>query len=424
MNRVIGIPCALICALSASWCYSMQLFDNPHFFRANHFFGEPRLEKKALTSLDIYVFDGKTTISRNAYGKHTNLLDLYGPAKMLYLGSNVPDKDPNNPADLALINLGAMAPCGQFAQLSFGGKLNELDCIILATQNIAHGFFLQLHAPFRKIDIRGINHCELAPADDACQDNQTEVWNNFLLSFNDILQRYNLSLRNVHEHGIGDVSVYAGWTINYQDTKRLDYIDTAIKLGLITPTGRNRDENAVFSIPLGYNGHYGISPVCDLSIGAYGWLTVGAHVRGIFFNSKDQTIRMKTDVRQQGFLKLAQGKARVSPGAIAEAGLYGKADHLIRGLSIIIGYSYDYQARTHLAAQNNYVFPVAVINTDAMYGSWDMHTIHYALEYDFTKEHHVVGPRLSFYFDQQAGGSKVFNADMTGAGIGIDIAWN
>ena len=77
-NRLIAVLVGAF-AISSKSVVAMHLFDNPHFYRASHFFAEPRFEKKELTSFDGMASRGATKTARNAQGKKVDLLSIYGP---------------------------------------------------------------------------------------------------------------------------------------------------------------------------------------------------------------------------------------------------------------------------------------------------------------------------------------------------------
>lgn len=397
--------------------------DNAHFYRATNFFGEPRLENPWLTTLDITFGGGSTSKALNGKGKTVPLLDVYGPHNMHLLGVNVPGQDINNPYDIILQDLALIAGRDQFGYLSFNGEFSIFETNIFFIQNFTSGLFVQLHVPVRSIRVNNICQCDLSPTDPVCPNNQDPTWQLFLQNFTDILCRYGLSMQSIDKSGIGDVSLQLGWAYNYQDTDVLDFIDITLKSGILFSTSSRKHENSVFDIPLGYNGHSAIPVSCDLAFGTYDWLTIGGHLGALFFFDDCADIRMKTHQKQSGLFKLACGRASIHQGTLWEAGGYLKADHIIRGFSLLFGYSYVNQQADMLTAADPRVFPCTVINSDEMYDRWKMHTIHVRAEYDFTQEHSWVGPRIGIFYNQPVGGKHIFRTGMAGGECGIDIAW-
>jgi hypothetical protein len=162
----------------------------------------------------------------------------------------------------------------------------------------------------------------------------------------------------------------------------------------------------------------------DASIGAFEWLTLGIHGDFIPFFSKTKNIRMKTDYNQCGFIKLAQGCAHVKKGFLFDVGAFIKADHFARGLSLLVGYTYSKKYKDELTPENICFFDVRIVNTDPMLHEWEMHTMHFTLEYDFGREGNRTSPRIALFYNWQIAGKMIFKNNMAGGAFGIDIGWD
>jgi hypothetical protein len=413
----------IICCgiISSTGLYASR--DNAHYYRATNFFGEPRFEKPWLGTFDFYASYGSTSTGFNGEGKKVPLLDIYGPYNMLQLGVGVPGKDLSTIPDIVLEELTLIPSQGCFGQLSFDGKfkLTELNAFFI--QNLNRGFFLQLHIPARFITMDNICYCDLSP--DNCQEpnKNNPIWQAFLANSQDIFAQYCVKAYPVHERGVGDISLELGWTLNYQETDVLDFVDFTIKSGFLFASSPRQDPNLVFAVPIGYNGHSGIPLSLEAAFGTYDWLTIGGHFGALFLLSDCHNVRMKTSVDQSGLIKLAQGRAKVDKGTIWEAEGYFKADHIVRGFSLLFAYSFVTEGKDTLTPQKCSLFCPDIVNTDASLASWNMHTIHARAEYDFTKEHSRVGTRITFFYDFPISGKRIFRTGMVGGHCGIDIAW-
>lgn len=412
----------------ASLCLSLALIsglraiDNPHFYRATYFYGEPRLGKNNLSSWDVTLAHGSTNQGRNGNGGKTCLLNIFGHNNMLALGEGVPCKSTTDPLDIALINLARLPSRGTFGQLIFNGTFSITEANIFFTHNFNCGLFVEAHMPIRNLQLSDICFKDLSPTDATCPNINTPEWQTFLTLFPQILHKYGLSLASIHHKGFGDASFLLGQTWNYQETEELDYIDFTIKGGILIPTGSTQNENLVFDIPLGYNGHIGIPLSLDLSFGCYDWLTFGVHGGILPFLHRLHTLRLKTNVNQNGFIKLAKGCASVRPGTIFEAGGYIKADHLCRGLSLLFAYSYARQNGTTVNPRSTGIFVPDVVCTDQLYRGWNMGTLNFIAEYDFSKEGCIFGPRVGLFYNRIINGKRIFDTNMVGGSLGLDIA--
>lgn len=401
----------------------LQAMDNFHFYRAGYFPGEPRLERPWLTSLNASFGAGSTCTSFNRCGEKTCLLNLYGPFNMQLLGEGVPNKSTTNPVDITLINLALLPERDGFGQLLFEGHFSIKEAMIWFTQNLSYGFFFEVNFPIRSLEINNIDFKDLSPHDDITPNINTPVWQTFLNLFPQVLARYNLVLENVHRRGVGDTVVLLGWTHNFQETELIDYVDTTFKLGVLAPSGKVKNPSIIFDLPLGYDGHVGAPIEFDGSFGCFDWLTVGAGAGGIIFGKKTKKLHMKTNVNQNGYIKLAEGLASVKKGNLWYADAYFKADHFCRGLSFLIGYSFVRENPDIVRPCNTQVFDEMIVDSDQMFKKWQMHTIHLWAEYDFTQEWMWVGPHISAFYNRQIAGKRTFNTSLGGGMFGVDIAW-
>lgn len=399
-------------------------YDNPHFYRASNLFPEPRLERNWLTSFELYVSGGSTRKGRNFDHDTVPALDIFGTHNMHELGVNVPNKDLNNPLDLILNQLALLPARENFATFSIAGRFNIIEGNISFTQNINRGFFIQFHLPVRKLQIKNITFNDLSPTDTICPNINTPEWQRFLQFFDTILERHTLNKDPFKKTGVGDLTSWLGWTHNYQETELLDYIDINLMAGFLAPTGKKRDENSIFALPLGYNGHWAIPIIGGLSIGVYEWLTFGGYINAIFFANKTHIMRLKTGPRQSGLIKLAKGKIITDKGSVWHAGFYAKADHFVRGLSCTFGYSFAAKNRDTLTPDQPNLFDPAIINSDEMLKGWKMHTVHFFVEYDFTQEDSKMGHRFGIFYNRQIGGKRIFQTNPAGGSFGFEILWD
>lgn len=418
-------------ALILTTCISishLSAFDNPHFYRANFWQSvyEPRFEKEGLLSFDVTVGGGHTDDGRNGDGQKTGILNIYGPANMLKLGENVPCKQPNSDVDSLLTLLARIPTRENFGKFCYRGKFSTAEAAFAVTQNICRGFFVQAHLPLRSLNIHDIHCRDLSPRgrNGVCPNIKNPYWQVFKKMFFNVLKRYHLSIAETKSSGAGDLTLLAGWTRNYEYTEHLDYIDLTIKTGVLFPTGKERNVNRVWSLPTGYDGHYGFPFSLDLGFGAYEWITFGAHGDVTYFFKKNKALRLKTSAEQSGFIKLAKADVSVHPGPLWYGALWLKADHVMRGLSLQAGYSGAHKTRDNLDLCSD-CYDLCIINSDEMLQAWTNHTVHLMAEYDFNKENRILGPRVGLIFNLSVAGKRIFSTNMYAASLGLDttICW-
>lgn len=397
--------------------------DNPHFYRATNIFLEPRLEHDNLTTFTATLAGGNTTHGRSATNTIVPLFDIYGRQLIQELNTNTPYTNPNDPFDQLLNRLKNLPTRQDFATVSIGGLFNILESNLSFTQNFPKGLFIFFHIPIRRLKIKNITITDLSPDDSMIPNKNSPEWQAVFKNLNPLLAHYCLDICPTTSTGLGDLTSWLGWTHNYQETQTLDFIDITFMAGLLSPTGKQRNENKLFSLPTGYNGHWGF-PLCSMiSIGYYEWITIGGCLNTLFFVNKNRAMRLKTDTAQNGIVKLASGNVTNHKGPLINTGIYFKADHIGHGVSITVAYSFASQQKSHLLLDNPTKFNSKIINSDSMLAGWNMHTFNFVAEYDFTKEDAKIGNRIGLFYNLQIAGARTFNTNVTGGTYGIDISW-
>lgn len=419
MKRSLSLSLALLLTSA-----SLHAWDNLHFYRASFFFGEPRFERAGLSTLNARVGAGSTRTSFDSCGNKTCLLDIYGPQVGFDLGAGVPCKDFTNPADLAL-QMNEMQPSRNgFGQFSFGGQFKIVELDLQFFQNFSNGFFFEIYLPVRKLEIKDISCQDLSPGCAPCPNVGNSTWQAFLNQYNSILNQYCVSVDCINNVGVGDTSFIFGWAENFEETEHLDFIDVMMQAGVLAPTGRRANIDSAFDLPLGYNGHIGFPLNMSVALGMYEWFTIGGHLMAMPFKSACQEVRMKTSTTQNGFIKLAKGRANTRPGAVWQIGTYLKADHFMRGISFLVGYSYSKQLPGSVCPVDTDIFNPGIVCCDSQWAGWKMHTIHILSEWDFLKECGFFGPRLAFFGNIVVGGKRIFDTSIGGGMVGIDLIWS
>lgn len=415
--------------------YTLVGMDNPQFYAATQFFPalqEPRIVKNGLSSLDIVISGGATSKARNGDGCLVPLLSIYGPQNMQLLGAGLPLKDLSDPFDITLTQLALLPRSCNFGCLLFDGRFSIFDSALTWTQNYACGFFSQVHLPIRWIKISDVTYCDISSSDSCCINQASPIWQTLIGNLCPLLKQYHRSISGFSKKGVGDLVIIAGWGLNYEETEELDFIDLSLRVGLLIPTSAKTKPERVFDIPLGYNGQWGIPMSISFAVGVYDWLTLGTFLGVLPFAPTKRNTALKTNPCQNGFIKLATGCACINPGPIWQASAYVKADHVIKGLSFLFGYTFVNKNADQVTPSNNHFSPCSLNNaffstctvaTDQQFFGWNMHTLHFMVEYDFTKPSHRVGPRLGAFIQKQLGGKRVFATNLYGGNFGIEFSW-
>ena len=417
INLLIGVFLSIIPAI--------QAYKNPHFYRATHFFGPPRLDRDTLSSIELIIGNGSTHKSRNSLGEKVPLFDLYGKHNMQLLGVGVPGTNNSDPLDLILTNLANVGPRENFATYSISGHFSVTEGTIIINQNIYCGVYLQAYLPISRLKTSHISFTDCSPTDTICPNINTQEWQLFKANLDAILTKHTLNRTAINTTDVGDLGLSIGVTQSITSTTELDFIDIAAQVGVILPTSDKKDENKIFSIPMGYNGHIGIPCSLEVAIGAYEWMTIGGFFEGIAFTRKKHDMRIKTASGQSGMIKLAKVEATVDKGTTFSGGAYFIGDHLCRNLSFKVAYTYTQQTGDTVIPQCNLnCVNTTIICEDEQFQGFKMHVIHFGVDYEQSDTKYHRGGTAGIFYDWNVAGSRIFQTSMFGGELGINLVWD
>ncbi|MFA5074584.1 MAG: hypothetical protein WC436_00610 [Candidatus Babeliales bacterium] len=433
-----------------SFC-SEKIFsiDNAHFYKTPNLHSRPtdcKFDGKKhysiqdwYTKIDINYGYGDTKKCWDCNSESTTLLNRIGNQKMAYLDSGLIDVTPItqelSPYTSFLLqarNYIAQNPKSKICELAFDGKfeINELNLDL--RQNIISGLFVQLLVPVRQVEIKQIKYIDQSDLTDPFfttrQDlAHTTTWESLKTNLNTILNSYGIQNYNqsIKKTNFGDITLLVGWQ-GYPCSNDKPAIDIGLelKLGLLFPAGSNLNPNYIFSIPTGYDGHWGVTFQGQANLEYQKWLYLAAHASSTFFMTERKTKLLKTDSLQQGFIKLARGRVKSDAGLLWHIGIDAKLDHIFKGFSALVGYSYNRQEAEKLSHVGDY-FDQSIIDTDLSFYQWSMNTAHFMIDYDFSVHmpNSKFAPRVNIFYNLPFSGKNSFKTDMIGGGLGCDIRW-
>ncbi|MCF7900281.1 hypothetical protein K9K77_02110, partial [Candidatus Babeliales bacterium] len=379
-----------------------------NFYRAGTYRSETRPDKACLTSFNLNLSGSFAKKGKNGSKAQVNALDVYGYQEVSSLLNGVAVPTGMTAAQIITDNawraVGAAPAAGNTSKIDMAGKYSGFDMEFSVAHTFKRGFFLEVIVPVSQRNIKNVAVTNSVAGAVQLAD---PAWAALISGLDTHLALYGMSKADVKNTGIGDIVVNGGWTYNDNQHSFFDYIDATIRAGVSTGSGKKRDENKAYSLAAGYDGHVGFPVSFDVAVGAYEWITWGAHVGGTFFLKNTKRLRMQTNDRQTGFMKLGLGYARRDLGDLFDAGTYFKADHIASGLSLMVGYSYASQKATTLLADDLTTFATATINRDDRLQAWNMHSIHTSIDYDFSKEGKKYHPHLSVFYNKALTGNSM-----------------
>lgn len=361
---------------------------NAHYHPYDQSFSTQKmLEEKAGIGFEMVI--GKSDEAYNSNKEKTALADIFGKHNLHFLGVNQARNTLDViPAYRAVNNdnwpwLEALAmdtitniiqpqvDTKTYGQFALTGKFSYKKGCLSFTSPSYEGLQLTFSLPFSVYSFSKVIFSDLTPDTGNGGFNlQKGEWIDFRRSFDAILKEYHLSISKYDEKGFGDIQV----GVHYK-TLLDDSLKGAIHGTIIMPSGKQKNENELFSLAHGYDGHWGLQTGATLEAQIQEYITLQGSVENIIFASDDKVMRLKTYEGQEGFLFLAQGNTRRKKGTITNLSTAAFLSCPEKPFVLSIGYSYTRAQKTELTPLDGVHFDRLIANSDKRFDSWNRHSI-------------------------------------------------
>jgi hypothetical protein len=459
--KIVLITCCLF--FSAA-----RAFDIPMYYRAPFFPEAPtKKTQKWATTLLVRGATGDTHRSYDQHEHKTELFNAHGAFETARLGLNLDNLEANKIAKPKTYYYWSTnsSSIGKFTdpknplvatdgQVVFNGHFETTELDVELKQNLFWGLYAHVYMPFKELKVDELSYKNIG----AAAVNGVNIDNYLKNDLPLILQENGYAKMTAitdpwKKSGLGDLVVSLGWH-GYKDglqDKLVKGYAGFVQIGVICPISDDRDDNIIFAIPLGYNGHWGIN--MQLGIEGTLWskmLTLGAQAGATAFFTKEYAMRLRTDKSQNGWMTLGKGNADEDEGSLWNAGVYIKCDEPIAGLNVYAGGSFTFQEtrglhvedasflKDYIAAQNvsgqyqstgnpatPFVSQDDIAGSDKRLFYWETFTAHLLLSYDLSHAMHKTwGPILKVAYDYPFYGKLTFPVDMYSGTLGFSVAWN
>lgn len=443
----------------------------------------------------IHVCAGSTSKGRNWNGKKSSVLDLYNNQENIITGLNKlmrdiaeqtadtgllrPDATINNPTIKAIIEssqvlpiLAALAygpiggtgfvaltggdagedlarladkkrPLGDFnfSSIHFGGTWKT------PVQNVPGKFFVSAGLPIKKFCIKNVvwddlaSDAELIEAiDRALGTGAGHAMVRQLIN----TQWMSISRRLIEEVGglniddwsdcwAGDLAVQVGWTNDYHPGSGLEKVSIKGSLGVSCPTGKLRNEDYAYSLPMGNDGAWGaiIDIAADFTLNEYLKFGGSANLLALWEDTKLRRIRTSSE---QGTYLLFE-KGMVTRQAAPEWRLNAYAQMCVprSGFSLGIGYGFMGKGNDKLRAARNPFTGSEYSTTDgglpsgALYDNENLrkrsvHEVIFQAGYDAATGKHeeaVICPTVNVFYKIPFKGKRIITSKVLGGELNI-----
>lgn len=231
-----------------------------------------------------------------------------------------------------------------------------------------------------------------------------------------------LSVGPWQQTGLGDLVSFFEWSRNYPQMKRrLKNVHIDVRAGFTAPTGVQKDEDVMFSIPFGNDGSWGLlfGGGLDLRWGSH--VQAGVDVEFLQLFGTEKCRRIKTDKDQTDLVLLAKTKVFKEMGFNQRYNIYFEGHNLYKGLSARLAYQYLKRTDERLFINGN-DFSSEIANSAVSLEDWTIHEFIFLLKFDFydiCKQSKMV-PYLTLFYKLPFNGTRSVAAQT----LGLDISFS
>jgi len=373
---------------------------------------------------------GQSNSARDHEGDQHNILHIYD--KIQDAATMLKNPSTNMQATVTNVyNNYTSAFGGQLltAPVKLEGKYREFDLTLFSkytlTNIIDGNLELSAHLPVRWRKIENIKYTDLLESVDL-PENQYAFEQNYTQNF-DIFKTQmkalgNLNFNEFDKTGIGDLVIMLEWQRSFKQNKEaLKNVDLYIKLGLSCPTGKQRDLNEVFSLPMGNDGAWGIPLGFGIGLDFSRSLRVGGDAEFFILLNETKERRLKTSQDQTEFLLLNKSRATLDSGLTWKFNIFLQGYRFYKGLSLKFAYEYIKHDNDSLYEKTD-TFDRKIINTANSLKEWNTHNLIFMLNLDFFMWRRVLSkPQISLFYKFPVTGKNIINMNTFGGQLGFNF---
>lgn len=405
---------------------------------------------------------GDASQSLDSHGRKRSLFSVYGPLDITRLGLGVQGLA-SKPTTQTYWNTDRST--GVFdtfsstnpldGKVDINGRFRVQEIDFQLQQNLFWNLYVQLYLPYKDLRVDKVSFTNRGSA--VLQGNRQSV---SVASFvTDALPAivkecgYNAWATSWHKKEFGDLVALVGW---HDTTGRLSgnisKLAGYLQIGGLVPMVAKQDINDVFSLPVGYNQVWGVIGRGGIEVELWRAFKLGALAGTTIFLESARKVRVVSDKdkKQQGWLRLEKAHASVDTGSLWDLGMYLKHDAAVKGLSLLVGYSFMREEHTSLHIQDdNYLATVIaaamnvpststlqppypklisqddVANADMRLHGWEMHILHLMASYDAQYAFKsFVAPSLRVSYDYPLAGKYSWKTEVISGTLGLSMEWN
>ncbi len=282
------------------------------------------------------------------------------------------------------------------------------------------GFFdASFYMPFVSKKFDGISMTRRSSdrfdADDALLDDQMKDISGFLKNFG------NLSAEPWADKGIGDPTLVVRWNMPYEkQDSEIRVIQAHVHCGVQIPLAKKKNEDQLFSLPLGCDGLWGFPFGVGVEMKFSMPVKIGMGADFLLQLAESRERRVKTALKQTDLFLLNKARTLLRPGLTWRFHWAAEGYNLWRGLGVRGMYEFLMHHNDQLSTTAE-GYRTETVGTSNLYKKWYAHALTAAIRYDLGKEFSKapMTPRVEAYVRAPVNGKRFVNATVLGLQIAV-----
>ncbi|MFH1644653.1 MAG: hypothetical protein ABIA74_05795 [bacterium] len=357
---------------------------------------------------------GNTSKGKNLHEDKANILNLWNETEssIAMLAGFEKDTEPWKIINNLGYVFGSATDDGVRGHFKFTGDFEETDLTLwgqwkLPIKSIGGRFDFCVYAPVKWMKIHNVKRVDLTK-DVLSADLYVKQF--ITNQLDDLAETYgDLYFSDWSGSGVGDLAFILNWYEDFkQDKEYLKNVRLNIHGGLTAPTGKEKNEDKAFSLPLGNDGAWGIPLGIGLDLFFVSHVKAGLEVEILYLLDESRVRRLKTHEYQTDYFLLEKGDATKNFGLTWKFNLYLETFHFYKGLSSRLSYQFIKHEDDKLTARSD-DFIYSVINSAQSLKEWTSHNFILQLNYDFFEEfkNSKIKPQASLFVKLPITGRQV-----------------
>ena len=388
--------------------------------------------KKRPVRLSFALENGfKESHGRNTHGQVRNILAVHDDSQSLLAALNKPLPAMQTTYTNLWQNLYHPLDDGQMGNASFNGSFKQSQMFFSAAYQHAFTglpglFSLRLHVPVVAKKVSDIAITDLTP-DPASLFRptlqlQAAAVQAYMKNFEaNVLSLGGPSYGAWQRTGLGDIACMVDWQVEYEQEKQnLKLVTLFAQLGVTIPTGASSRVDDAFSMPMGFDGAWGLPLGIGMHLDFVNHIRAGVDVDFVYLFDKRAVRRMKTDVGQTEFLLFNKGDATKEHGLQWQFHLFLQAFKVVSAFSAKVGYQFIKKDRDFLVPRNN-DFNFETVNTARSLQDAANHNLIVTVDFDSSKEYKnaMLAPQLGVFYKRSLDAKGSIDNDSFGAQLAL-----